>query len=323
MSVHGNINPYSGASAWEFLSIFLHRLWQWLTGQVGFQELVSDEIQLLVLGGVALSGALVGTFLVLRKTTMLANALSHTILLGIVIAFLMTRTQSSFGEVEEHHGAFNLQALLIAAFITGIATVFLTEFTTHTLRLQADASIGLIFTTLFALGIVVVTLMTRSTHIGTEAVMGNADALQLHDATLVWWVVASNVLLMLLFFKEFQLTTFDPGLARVMGFSTVAFNYLLMVQAAATVIAGFRAVGVLMVLAFITAPVLTARMLTAKLKNLILLAMLIGFLGAFIGVALARHLLSVYDLPLSTGGLVVCVLAAFYVIVAAWQLRRG
>lgn len=306
-------NPYFGANFFSFFVVLIQRMFGFLTGQFGWNNLVSDEIQLLVLTGIAASSALVGTFLVLRKMTMLANAISHTILLGIVLAYFFTLRH--LDALEGHGtGAVHLPILLAAAVLTGIATSFLTEFFTKTLKLQEDASTGLVFTSLFALGIVLVTVLTRSAHIGTEAVMGNVDALQKEDCVLVFIILAMNILLITLFFKEYLITTFDPGLAQALGFSTMAFNYLLMVQVSATVVGAFRAVGVLMVLAFITAPVLSARLLTHHLRELLWLSIAFGVVGSAIGVALARHFLSVNDLALSTGGIVVTVLGILFVL---------
>ncbi len=305
-------NPYNGQPFWGVIWILLQRIWGYMTGSLEFANLVSDEVQILVLVGVACSSALVGTFLILRKMTMLANSLSHTILLGIVIAYLITHGSALAG-VEGHSG-INIQAMLIAALITGLATTFLTEFLTKVARLQEDASTGLVFTSLFALGIVLVTLLTRNAHIGTEVVMGNVDALQPEDCRLVFLILGLNFILFFVFFKEFKITTFDPALAKALGFSPIFFNYLLMMQVSATSIGAFRAVGVLMVLSFMTGPPLTARLLTHNLKHLLFLSMLLGCLASIIGVALARHYLSVYGIALSTGGLVVCVITSIYLL---------
>jgi manganese/zinc/iron transport system permease protein len=298
-------NPYSGQNFFGFFMVLLQRLWMFLCGNLSFQDLATDEIQLLVLMGVAASAALVGSFLVLRKMTMLANSLSHTILLGIVGAYLLMRFSDS-------HEALSLQSMLVASILTGLFTAFLTEFLTKTARLQEDASTGIVFTSLFALGIVLLTLLTRNVHIGIEVVMGNVDGLQREDLKLVFLILGMNLLLFFLFFKEFKITTFDSALARSFGLSTVFFNYLLMTQVSATVISAFRAVGVLMVLSFITGPALTARLLTHDLKRMLLLAVLLGCLASLLGVAISRHLLSVYGIALSTGGLVVCAISLLF-----------
>lgn len=309
------VNPYQGTDFITFFGVLAQRIWGGLTGSLQGQPLANDEVQMLVLSFIAMSGALVGTFLVLRKMSMLANALSHTILVGIVIAFILT-LQMGEGDMFHH---FNLQVMFTAAMITGIGTSLLTEFLTKGMRLQEDASTGIVFTTLFALGIIIVTVATKNAHIGTEVVMGNVDALMLSDCTLALVILLGNLFLTALFYKEYVVTTFDPGLARSLGFSVAFFNYLLMVQVSATVIGAFRAVGVLMVLAFITGPTLAARFLSDRLFNVIAIAMSIGVAASILGVALSRHLLTVYDTPLTTAGLVVILLGVFFVIAALYK----
>lgn len=309
-------NPYSGQTFLSFFELLASRLFGFLSGHLGWKDLASDEIQIIVLAGVAASAALVGTFLVLRRMSMLANSLSHTILLGIVLAYFFTCGNPIDGHL-------NMQALLIASLIMGLVTTFLTQFLTQSLHLQEDASLGLVFSTLFALGIVAVTLLTRSTHIGLEAVMGNADALQPQDCRFVFLILALNLGLILLFFKEYQLTAFDSGLARALGFSTAFFSYLLMAQVAMTAIGAFRSVGVLMFLAFITGPVLTARLLTHNLKAMLAISLGLGAGASILGVALARHFLSHLNMALSTGGVVVCVIVFLFLVVLAMQTIRA
>lgn len=318
-------NPYTGQTFFGFIYEFLIRVWSFLRGDLSIDHLVADEIQVIVLVGVAASSALVGTFLVLRKMTMLANSLSHTILVGIVAAFMIT-SDGLMGDSHGHSQPINVQAMLIASLMMGLVTTFLTELLTKWGRLQEDASTGIVFTSLFSIGVIAVTVLTRNAHIGTEVVMGNVDALQFDDCKLVYVILLINVILFSLFFKEYKISTFDPGLSRAVGISPTIFNYLLMIQVSATVIGAFRAVGVLMVLAFITGPALTARMLTHDLKKMLLLAVGIGSAASFAGVALSRHVLSVYGVALSTAGLVVCTILMIYLMVAAIvhkQPRRG
>lgn len=308
-------NPYSGQNFFSFFGVFFVRLMGFVKGDIGYQNLASDEIQLIVLSGVAASSALIGTWLILKKMSMLANSLSHTILLGIVIAFWLT----SGGESAAfEHQEMQLHTLLIASLVMGVLTVLATDFFTKVLKLQEDASIGIVFTSFFALGIVLVTVLTKSAHIGIEAVMGNADALHINDCKQVIFILLLNIFLITLCFKEYQITTFDPALAKSLGISGVFFNYLLMLQVSVTTLGAFRAVGVLMVLAFMTGPSLTARLLTQRLQVLLVLSVGIGVAASFVGVALARHFLSVYGIALSTGGVVVCVIAFFFGLAAFW-----
>lgn len=299
-------NPYHDLTFFHVILKFLFRMGELLTGRLPLSQLASDEVQILVLIGVAGSSALVGTFLVLRRMTMLANALSHTILIGIVLAFIFAASG--------HHSAPPITALLIASVLMGFMTAFLTEFLTKVIRLQEDASTGLVFTSLFALGVILLTILTKDAHIGTEAVMGNVDALHTDDVRWVNIIFAGNILLIFLFFRGYQITTFDSALAGALGFSNLFYNYLLMAQVSATVIGAFRAVGVLLVLSFMTGPVLAARLMTHNLKKLLCLSVGLGSLASLLGVALTRHILTVYGVPLSTSGVVVCTITVMYLI---------
>ncbi len=122
-----SFNPYHGQTFWEVLLEFIKRMRELILGKLAFRELVSDEIQILVLIGVAISSGLLGSFLILRRMTMLANSLSHTILVGIVLAFFFTHF-SSYSEEKHVHLVVPMQAMLIAALITGFLTTFLTSF---------------------------------------------------------------------------------------------------------------------------------------------------------------------------------------------------
>ncbi len=302
------MNPYGGQDFFEFFAVFFSRLYAFVTGNLSFYELASDEIQMGVLSLVAASCSLIGSFLVLKKMTMLANSLSHTILLGIVVSLLLVR-----GSLEDLE-AMSLTHLFVASILAALLTSVLTQWMTQVMRLQEDASIGLVFTTLFAFSVVLVTAFTRSTHLGVEAIMGHSDALHLHNLKLAGVVLLVDLVVMIVFFKEFVITTFDKGLTQSLGFSPTLMNHLLMVLTAGTVVAAFRAVGVLLVLALIVGPVLTARLLTHRLKTLIVASMGIGSLAAIMGVATSRHMLTVYNAPLSTAGLVVCMIGLFYLL---------
>lgn len=297
-------NPYWGTDFFSFFALFFRRLF---TGELFTGELASDEIQMFVLMLIAVATSIVGTFLVLKKMTMLANSLSHTLLLGLVVAFLIIQPLNW----EE---GLNFSTLMIASLLTGLATSFLTQWLTRFMKVQEDASIGLIFTTLFALSIVLVTIFTKNVHLGIEAVMGNVDALHREDLKLIFGIALVDLLVVSLFFKQFKITAFDPGLASSQGISPDFFNALLMILVAATSIGAFRAVGVLLVLTFLVGLPLTARLITHRLHCLIPLAAGIGVLCSMVAVALSRHCLSSYQVPLSTAGLVAVTIAFAYVV---------
>ncbi|MBS0615756.1 MAG: metal ABC transporter permease [Verrucomicrobia bacterium] len=295
------MNPYWGKGFFAFFRLFWERL---LSGEA-FTSPVSDELQLFALFGISIAGSLVGTFLVLRRMTMLANSLSHTMILGIIAIFLITGNFS-----------LNLGSLLIAAFVTALLTALLTHTLSHTAKLQEDASIGLVFTSLFAVGIVLITLFTRDAHVGTEVVLGNLEILESNDLFLIGVSATIDIILFFLFYKEFKLSTFDPLLATTMGISRTVFGSLLMILTSITVVAAFRAVGVLLVLAFLVAPPLIGRLWTHRLLPLLFLSAAAGILCSLLGVALSRHFLSTHHLPLSTAGIVVTLLGLLFALSA-------
>ncbi len=307
-------NPYTNLNFIEVIGLFFKRLF---TGSLTLESLASDEIQLLVLIFISASAAMVGTFLYLRKEVMLANAFSHTILIGIVGVYLFA------GEEVMQTGLLPVRSMFVASVFTGVGTAFLVELLARYVRLQEDASIGLVFTTLFAAGVILLTLLTKNTHIGTAIVMGNVDGLQLSDLKLAFWIFILNLVLITLFFKEFKITTFDPAFASILGFSTLFYNYLMMTEVSITAVGAFRAVGVLMVIALIVGPPFIARLFVDRLKPLLLLSVGIGLLASLSGVALSRHLLTTLGTPYSTGGLVVTLIALFSLLSALFAPKRG
>ena len=316
------MSPYSGLSVVQFFGALAMRLPGIFRAIASGDVLYTDEIQVLVLGSMGLCCGLLGSLLVLRRMTMLANSLSHTILLGIVAAFLLSRSAS--GEDFLEQGPLPLGTLMVASCFTALATTFLTEAFTRWFRLSEEASTGLVFTALFAAAIVFVTVFTRNAHIGIEVVMGNADGLSRADVALSLWVLLFNVVLTAVMYRAFLSTTFDSGFSRLIGFRTGLISYMLMAQVGLSVVAGFRAVGILMILAFLVGPVLAVRPWIQSLRSLMIASALLGSLSGLFAVATARGLLSAWRMPLSTGALAVAWVTLFLIasfVLRAWRQR--
>lgn len=296
-----------GLNFFGFLTAFVRDIGLLIAGKTSVANLAVDEVQIFMLMLVGISCAMVGTFLVVRKMTMVANSISHTILFGIVLSYVVLR---QMGEVL----MIDMKVLIFASFISSILTVVLTDLLNRVLRLQKDASIGLVFTLLFALGIVFVTAFTRNTHIGTEVIMGNIDMVHTDDLKMALFLCLGNAALILIFFKEYLITAFDAHFAKISRVSHFAFTYLLLLQTSATVIGGLRSVGVVLVLALLAVPPLIARMFTTRLIPMMLLAILISSVSAIVAVGLSRHILTVYGLALSTSGLLVTIQFIFWLI---------
>lgn len=311
------MNPYLDTHFFSFFTTLLHRIGQFIAGDLGFNDLAPDEVQLLVIGFMSMTCALIGVWLALRKMTMLANALSHTILLGIVLVYVLFRVI----DPSLTNGTFHipLPYLCLAAIITGLLTTYLISLLSTTARLYEDASIGLVFTSLFALSILLVNILTRSAHVGIESVMGNPDGLIPSDIQTALIVFFLTLMTLFLFHRDLLATTFDPIFSKTLGLFSQSIHYGLMTLVSFALISGFRAVGVIMVLSFIAAPPLLVRPFIRSLKSYLFLSALVALFFTVIGVALSRHLLEIHGIALSTGGLIVTLLAAATLLVIFGQ----
>ena len=240
------------------------------------------EIQLVAVV-VAVACALSGVFLVLRRMALMSDAISHTVLLGIVLAFFLVRDITS-------------PFLIAGAAATGVATVWLVELLRRTQRLREDAAIGLVFTALFSVAVILISRYAGSVHLDTDAVLLGeiafapfrrleVNGLDLGPRTL--WVMGGvlglNVGFIALFYKELKLSTFDPGLAAALGFSPVLLHYAFMTLVSVTAVGAFDAVGSILVVALMIAPPATAYLLAESLRRMLLLSVAIAAAAALLG----------------------------------------
>lgn len=246
------------------------------------------EIQLVAVI-VAVACALPGTFLVLRRMAMMSDAISHSILLGIVLGFFLV-------EQTTHPVVIGMAAL------SGLLTVWLVETLLNTRLVKADAAIGLVFPALFSVGVILINRYANNVHLDTDAVLlgelafAPFNRMELFGFDLPRGLVAMgailvlNVLLLLLFYKELKLATFDPGLAAALGFSPTLIHYGLMSVVSVTAVGAFDHVGSVLVVALMIAPPAAAYLLTDRLSVMLGLAAGIGALSAVGGYWLARWL---------------------------------
>lgn len=238
----------------------------------------------------AASCGLLGSFLVLRRMSMLGDAISHAVLPGIALAFLISNSRHPI-------------PMLLGAGALGLFTAFCTETLHRTGRLQQDASIGVTFTWLFAVGVILISAFAGQVDLDQECVLYGEIAYVPWDLWIIngisWgpravWVLgavfAANIGFVLLCYKELKLTTFDPELAESLGISTRIFHYLLMGAVSLTTVAAFESVGAILVVAMLIAPGATAYLLTDRLAVMLGLAMGIGAAAAIGGYLLAHWL---------------------------------
>lgn len=237
---------------------------------------------------VSSSCALLGCFLILRKMAMVGDAISHAVLPGIVLAFLFSGSRDSV-------------TMLIGAGLIGIFTTFLIEFFHKKAKLQTDAAIGVTFTWLFAVGVILISIFAGKVDLDQDCVLYGEIAyvpldLLITDSGInlgpraiyiMGFVLVLIILFILVGYKELFLTTFDPAYASAIGISTTLWHYLLMSAVSVTTVSSFESVGAILVVALLIAPAATAYLLTDNFNWMLVLACLAGVLASLSGYYLA------------------------------------
>ncbi len=226
--------------------------------------------------------ALPGTFLVLRRMSMMGDAISHAVLPGIAAAFLLAGTRTS-------------PLLFLFAAVAGVLTALASDWISRIGGVERGAAMGVVFTTLFAIGLLMIVRAADHVDLDPSCVLFGAIELAPLDmyewagvtAPRAAWVGAAalvgNALLLGLFYKEMRLAAFDPGLAETLGFSPGRMHFLLMVMVAVTTVAAFEAVGSIMVIAMLVVPPATTLLLTRRLWVALVVAPALGILSALLG----------------------------------------
>jgi manganese/zinc/iron transport system permease protein len=247
------------------------------------------EIQLIA-SIVSVACALLGVFLVLRRMAMMSDAISHTVLLGIVIAFFITKSITS-------------PLLLVGAALMGVITVSLVELINRTRLVREDAAIGLVFPAIFSIAVILISRFAGDVHLDTDAVLLGELAFAPFNRLRLFGldvgpealyttggILLINLLFIFSFYKELKLATFDPALAAALGFLPAIIHYALMTLVSLTAVGAFDAVGSVLVVAFMIAPPAAAYLLTDRLSRMLVFSALIGVFSAISGYWLAHFL---------------------------------
>lgn len=274
------------------------------------------EIQLIA-SLVAIACAIPGTFLVLRKMAMISDAISHSILPGIVIGFFITHD-------------LNSPLLILLAAITGIITVVLVEYIQKTGLVKEDTAIGLVFPALFSIGVIMIAKNANDVHLDVDAVLLGELAFAPFDRLIIvgtdvgpksLWIIGSilivTITLLIAFFKELKVSTFDAGLAASLGFSPAIMHYGLMSVSSVTTVGAFDAVGAILVVALMIAPAATAYLLTKDLKKMLSLAIVFGVFSAISGYWVAHWL------DASIAGSITTMLGLLFLLVYLFAPSKG
>ncbi|MCP4522176.1 MAG: metal ABC transporter permease [Cytophagales bacterium] len=240
---------------------------------------------------VAIPCSLLGSYLVLRKMVMIGDAISHAVLPGIILSFMITPS-------------FDSPLVILGAGVMGVLTTFLIEFFSQKGKLPEDASIGVTFTWLFSIGLILSSAFTSKTDIDLDCILFG----EILNIPLQLWITESGVNLgpspvwflgfvnliivsfIILAYKELFITTFDKAFAIAIGISAGLWHYLLMGMVSFVTVASFESVGAVLVISFLVTPASTAYLLTHDLKKMLLLSVLFGIASAVGGYYLSNYL---------------------------------
>lgn len=276
------------------------------------------EWEIVAVGAVvAAACALPGAFLVLRRLSLMSDAITHTVLLGIVLAFFVVEDLSS-------------PLLMLGATAVGLLTVWLVELLKKSRLVAEDAAIGLVFPFLFSIAVILISRYAGDVHLDTDAVLLGEIALAPQErfvlagfdlgpqaAWVMGAILVADLAFILAFFKELKLATFDPGLAAALGRSPTVMHLALMAFVSVTAVGAFDAVGSVLVVAFMIGPPATALLLTYRLGTVLLISVALGAASAPLGYLLARRL------DASISGAMATVVGVAFVASFVLAPRRG
>jgi manganese/zinc/iron transport system permease protein len=265
----------------------------------------------------AISCAMLGAFLVLRKMTMVGDAISHAVLPGIAIAYLLSQSRASL-------------PMFLGAALVGVFATVIIEILSKKWKVQSDASIGMTFTTLFAFGVVLITYWSDKVDLDQECVLyGEIAFVPFNTWTLAGrsmgpialWSSGILLLLVLIYtfagYKGLLMSSFNEDYAAVLGIGVGAWNLSLMSMVSVATVISFESVGAILVVALLVAPAATAYLISQKLKPMILLAALFGLSGSLLGYMMSAR----FDTSIA-GGIATILGVQFALILAITQFSR-
>ena len=275
-------------------------------------DLLSSQVVRTVLTGAALLGAIsgmLGAFAVLRRQSLLGDALAHAALPGVCLGFLVAGTR-------------DLGSIMAGAFFTGALAALAMMLITRTTRLKTDAALGIVLSVFFAVGVV---LLTHLQGIGGAAsaglasfLFGQAAAILVSDLWIMGGVGLGALALVLAFWKEFKLVSFDADFARAQGFPVTLLEAALTVMVAMAIVVGLQLVGVVLMVALLIAPAAAARQWTNGLGTMVALSAAIGAVSGAGGA-----LISATTRGLATGPVVVLIATAAVLVSLMAAPGRG
>lgn len=279
--------------------------------------LSSDDLSiLLTLSLIAVSCAVVGTFLLLNRLTLLGDAISHAVLPGLPLAYIITGSRNSFW-------------MLIGALISGGFASGLISFLQRRTRISPDAALGLVFTTFFSVGVILINAVASKIDLDLDCVLYGAaehipfitDILFGYEAPRAFFLGLSAFILLTVFvtafYKELILSAFDPGLAKTQGMLDSVLRACFLFIATFTIVISFEALGAITVVALLAAPAATGYLLSKRLSFVFLFSILSSLLAVWLGYLLALY----FDT--STGGAVGTMSGALWLLALLFSPVHG
>ncbi len=277
-----------------------------------FELVFTDYTLRTITLGTAVLGAIcgmLGSFAVLRKQSLLGDAISHAALPGIAIAFLIT-------------GAKDSNILLLGALVSGLIGTFWIRGITSKTHLKSDTALGLILSLFFGFGMLLLTFIQKQPNANQAGLdkylFGQAATLVEKDVTIMVIVTGICLIVLLLFWKEFKILLFDADYTKTLGFNTKFIDVLITFFIVLAIVLGLQTVGVVLMSALLLAPAAAARQWTNSLKVMIILAAIFGALSGVLGTAISAS-----DNNLSTGPVIVLVAGVFVLFSFIFSPERG
>ena len=266
------------------------------THALGHYNFLQSALMAAIMVGI-MSG-IIGSFIILRGMSLMGDALSHSVLPGVAVAYML---------------GINI---MIGATVFGVVAAVLIGFVASHSKLKNDTSIGVVFSAFFALGFILISMAQSSTNLH-HILFGNVLAVSDSDLIETFIVLAVVIIFVMVFFKELQITSFDNTFAKSYGLNTSVIHYGLMIVLTLVTVSALQTVGIILVVAMLITPAATAFLWTNRLVNMLFLSSGFGAVASFIGLYLS------YTMNWASGPAIVLVAAIIFLISFVVAPKQG
>lgn len=270
-------------------------LFDWITGPLSYPFMQRALVVSLLVAAVC---AVLSCYLVLKGWSLMGDAISHAVLPGIVLAYIL-----------------NLP-LALGAFVAGLCCALFTGYLKENSRVKEDTVMGIVFSGMFGFGLVIFTKVETDQHLN-HILFGNVLGVSLRDLIETAIVAGGTLLVVLLKRRDLLLYCFDPNHARTVGLPVRVLHYGLLILLSLTIVASLKAVGIILVIAMLIGPGATAYLLTDSFERMLVIAAATAMVSAALGTVASFHL------DAATGACIVLIQAMFFVLAFLFAPKRG